>query len=338
LNRFVSLLLAAILGISLCGVANAGAVNGSLSEITVPVTGSGYSAYLGGFDYAPNGNIIAYSGKSVIEVTPTGTVVRTLYTSSTTLASSFLKVDGTNGKVYFGESSTGTIKAVNLDGSGLRDVTTVNFNYDMVIGPSGRLIVSASSADWSSTYLYSINAATGATSLFGTVAGPSGPLALGADGSLYYGTATGDWSATGTQGILSWSSSLLNDALAGTGSLSASNASSVIGNTDNVNSMAFDAAGRLYYTTSQQQPGRIWRVSGGSQELAAASNGQGYYWLTTLRYNQATDQLAVNVGGVYDDIGRNVGVIATVPAPEPSALLALASFAGLAFAGVRRRK
>ena len=206
-----------MLCICLCGASHAGYVNGSLSGITVPVTGSGYSAYLGGFDYAPNGNIIAYSGKSVVEVTSTGTPVRTLYTSPTTLASSFLKVDSANGKVYFGESSTGTIKSVNLDGSGQRDVATIDFNYDMVIGPSGQLLVSASSGDWSSTYLYSLNAATGAASLFGTVAGPSGPLTLGADGSLYYGTASSDWNATGTQGILSWTSSLLNDALAGYG-------------------------------------------------------------------------------------------------------------------------
>ena len=40
---------------------------------SVPVTGTGYNAYLGGFDYAANGNIIAYSGKDVLRSYPSRT-------------------------------------------------------------------------------------------------------------------------------------------------------------------------------------------------------------------------------------------------------------------------
>jgi hypothetical protein len=96
--------------------------------------------------------------------------------------------------------------------------------------------------------------------------------------------------------------------------------------------MAFDIDGDLYYSTSQAAPASIWKVSGGSQSLVTTANPQGFNWLTTLRYNEVTGYLDVNVGGA------STGVIASVnPVPEPSCLVTLASLAALAGA-IRRRR
>ncbi|MDO8585573.1 MAG: PEP-CTERM sorting domain-containing protein [Armatimonadota bacterium] len=336
MKKIVFIVLPALVALLLCGAAQAGYLNNSISETYVPVTGTGWNAYMGGFDYAANGNIIAYAGNDVVEVSGSGSV--SLYSTSTTLASSFLKRDPVSGKIYFGESSTGTINVMNSDGSDAHLLTALTNNYDMAIDSTGRLLVSAGSLDWSSTNLYSIDPLSGSAYMFGSVSGPAGPLAVGADGALYYGTATSDWSATGTQSILSWSSDLLDQAIGGSASLSASNATVVVSGTDNVGSMTFDAAGNLYYSTSQGFPASIWKVSDGSQSLLTTANAsQGYYWLTTLRYNEATGLLGVNVGGVYDTEGNPVGLVATTETPEPSALVALASLAGLVAARRRRR-
>ena len=338
LRRIVATGFAAAISICLSAVAQAGYVQNSVSEISMPITGSGWNAYLGGFDYNSSGNIVAYTGRDVVEVSPTGTILRTLYSGSSTLAGAFVKVNPSTGNIYFGESSEGTIKVMDSNGGGPTTLLTLANNYDMVIDSSGRLLVSAASADWSSTSLWSVNAGTGQATLFGNISGPSGPLAIGADGALYYGTATADWASTGTQSIFSWSSALLDAATGGGSALSTANATSVIDGTHNVCSMAFDGDGNLYYSTSQAAPAGIWKVSGGSQSLVTTANPQGFNWLTTLRYNPGTGYLDVNVGGAYDGQANPIGVIASVnPVPEPSCIAALACLTALAGA-IRRRR
>ena len=330
LKRIVSIVLPVLVVALMCGAAQAGYLNNSITETRVPISGSGYNAYMGGFDYDSNGDIVAYTGKAVVRVTERGT--ETLYSSTENLGSSFVKVDSSTGDIYFGESSNGTIKVIH--GGGAHTVATIANNYDMAIDQAGRLFISAANDMWTESYIYTIGA-NGVVQI-GTVDGPSGPLAIGANGDLYYGTASSDFYSYGTQGIMKWSSDLLNQALAGTASLSAANADSVISGTDNVSSMAFDANGTLYYTTSQQYPSTIWKVSDGSQRvLTGVNTAAGYHWLTTLRYDQTTGLLGVNVGGVYE--GFPLGIVATTEVPEPSALASLASFAGFAFLRRRRR-
>lgn len=328
----------ALLCVTMNVAAHAGYVQNSVSEISFPVTEGVYGAYLSGFDYAANGNIIAYAGTNVVEVNQSGTVIQTLYEGAYNSAASFVKVDRSTGKIYFGESYNGEIRVMNSDGSGQSLLATIANNYDMVIDSAGRLIVSAGSLDWTSTNLFSLNAAAGDSYQFGSVSGPAGPMALSTTGDLYYGVTTFGATST-THTILSWAQSLVDSAITGgeAEALSGANSTNVLTGDRGISGMAMDEAGHIYYT-SGGNPGGVWKVTDGSRSKMTQTDPNGYHWLTTLRYNQNAGTVGVAVGNTYDDSGNPIGVIANVVAPEPSSLLAFASFGGLAFAMRRRRR
>lgn len=313
--------------------AHAGYVTNSVSEIQVPLSGDGYDRYLSGFDYDSSGNIIAYTGKNLVKVSATGAFLGNIYEDGPSLGGSFVKVDRANGKIYFGEASTGTIRSINIDGSGISTIATINNNYDMVIDSSGRLLVSASE-DWTTTDLWAITLGSGGvtTSHFGSFNGAAGALALAADGSLYYGTAGSYGTPAGAQSIYSWSTAALNSAIGGGAALAASSDSLVIDHINNVAGLAIDGTGALYFATAQGSPSCIWKVADGDKTEIAHTSTSSY--MTTLRYNPLTGNLDANVGF----IGTARGVVASVnPVPEPSSCLALASL-GMAGLAIRRRR
>ena len=161
----------------------------ALSEVS-------FSGFVGGFDVAPNGNFIVLEDQNLYEITPGGSVVRSLYTFQNPVWGSFVRVDAAAGKVYFGESGGGWIKSCGLDGSNPTDVAQVPFNYDFALNAAGDAFV----VSGSSVYLLGDS---GPDEIV-RASGASGPLAFDADGNLYYGTASSIWGQVGGQSIVRW--------------------------------------------------------------------------------------------------------------------------------------
>ena len=104
----------------------------------------------------------------------------------------FVSVEG--GKVYFGESSTGSIRSVNLDGSSPVLIGTVAGNFDMAFSASGAFV----SANPDTTFVnpqnrvVRLDLGTGVTDLIlDATPDYSGPIEFDDSGAMIYGVANG---------------------------------------------------------------------------------------------------------------------------------------------------
>ena len=291
----------------------------TLSEFTL-------EGFVGGFDIAPNGNFIVLQDQNLSEFTPGGSLVRTLYSFPSFVYGSFVRVDPSSGRVYFGESSNGTIKSVGLDGSNPTDVAVVPFNYDFALNGFGQRFVVAGPA------IYLLGS-TGADMIL-SASGASGPIAFDPDGSLYYGTVSSKFGELGGQSLVRFSASQVASAIGG-GYLTVADGETLLADIDSPSGFAWDPSG-LYFTSSVQYPGKVMRYAGGTASIfTTADPNAGYSWLTTIRTIPSTGAVSVMVG-------RMVGpaVLTTIstltPVPEPGSLFALALGLGAFF--LRRRK
>ncbi len=146
--------------------------------------------FIGGLAFDGAGKPIVFDGEAVRRYT--GETWEELYRPPTTVFGSFVKVRGST--LYFGESSTGSITAVDLEGGSYGIVETVAFNYDMAFDAGGRAFVSAPAPDSTTEepkngfYLVDLDPAT-PPDLVIELPGYSGPLTFAPDGTLYVATA-----------------------------------------------------------------------------------------------------------------------------------------------------
>ncbi len=93
-----------------------------------------------------------------------------------------------NGRVYFGESSSGSIRSVMLNGSDPTLHAAVPNIYDLVFSPAGDAFISANSESFSGkNQLGALNLLTGDVRIIVSTNDFSGPIEFDADGNLYYG-------------------------------------------------------------------------------------------------------------------------------------------------------
>jgi hypothetical protein len=144
----------------------------------------------------PGGDLVTFDGVTVDRWTASGAFVQSLG-SLPGLGFTFASFatptpDGT--AVLIGESGdggthTGALFLAPLDGSGVVHLTDLAFNYDGQFLPSGDLIVSAATGqNGPDNDLVRVTLSPLATTFVGSIAGPSGPLAVNAGGDLFYAT------------------------------------------------------------------------------------------------------------------------------------------------------
>lgn len=285
-------------------------------------------AWFGGFDILPSGGFAISDGYGVHEIDPDGTLIRTLYTYPGYVYGSFVRYNAANGRVYFGESSQGTIRSVPLAGGEAALVATLAANYDMDFS-GGRPYVVAGNT------VYTVDEATGETDAIATAGSVSGPLAFDVAGNLIYGTGNPNWPPTlNDQNIYLWTASQVAEALGDT-VLTADDAVVLAANVDAPSGFAFDGAGDLFYTDSQVSPGVIRMVRGGAADVFAVTQADGALpWTTTIRYNPSAGGVSAVVSW-FDASWNTHTVISTlvpapIPVPEPSSLVLLYLLIGLA--------
>lgn len=183
----------------------------SASDTVFPGYASHDEHAVGVFDaYAtlPNQDRIVFDGNSVWREAEDGTFLQLLGTVSTPVYASFVLPDTTSTFALVGESSRGKIYRVDLGGAGLHVLTDLDFNFDARFEDAGHVLVSAAPCGFGcGNEIYRIDLSNGATSLLASVSGPSGPLALGRNGDLFYGLIPDYPAVTGS--ILRWSAAQL---------------------------------------------------------------------------------------------------------------------------------
>lgn len=326
------LILATILGIA------SGVSAGSLippagyvctdTPLEIPTDG-----WFGGFDFLPNGNFVISDGYSVREITRQGTTVRTLYVfpdpdpstpNVESVFGSFVKYDPINDKIYFGESTLGTVRSIAAAGGSEELLATLPFNYDLDLWNGVPYVVAGNK-------IYRLSG--GIADHIATATGPSGPLAFDGNGSLIYGTGDYDWSTPNDQSIYRWSAAQVASAGGGV-VLGLNNAVVLATGVNGPGGFALNGLGELLYTDSIGWPASIRILRNGTTETFAETYVPGQFpWTTTLRYNSATGDIAAAVSWAVYENGRwlTSSVISTLtPVPEPSSLFALCSLIGLA--------
>lgn len=217
---------------------------------------------------------------------------------------SFVRLNA--GKLYFGESSSGTIRVRDLGLGTTATLATVGFNYDLDFGGGlGWLSANPGSAG---SKVFKLNLSTGATTQVLGSSDFSGPVAMDAAGQLYYG-ATGFTAAGGN--IYRYSSAEAN---AGGLSLDAGH---VWGPSSGNAYFDLDATGGLFQTDSAT----VKRF-----DLATASTtsvGSSVDTIGNLASASGVLALAItNYGSFATSADDQSAVFAVVPEPQSAMLLA----------------
>ena len=156
------------------------------------------------FAILPNRDRIVFDGSSIWREAEDGTFLQLLGTVPTPVYASFVLANPAATFALVGESTRGKIFLVDLGGAGFYTLADLDFNFDARFEDAGHALVSAAPCGFScGNEIYRLDLATGVTTLLASVTGPSGPIALAANGDLYYGVNPDYPAVTGS--IVRWS-------------------------------------------------------------------------------------------------------------------------------------
>ncbi len=269
-----------------------------------------------------DGNRVFFDGASIDLYDAQGNWLKNIDTFATPVWTSFLILDPTETYALVGEVSNMDIFKVPLDGSGKSFLTTLNFSYDAVFEDASHVIVSQSIGWGNPNNLVRVDVDTGATELVATLDGPSGPVAIDADGTLYYGTVSPIFPAPPeSSSIITWTSVQTH----GTLPLTESHATVFRDKLDAAASLEIDPVyGNVFLAESVYgSTSRILELDGSSGELVDTI-AQGPDFLTRIELMRGNDvghfhayQPADGVFMHYD----NGTEVVTVRSRRPSAEL-----------------
>ena len=152
-------------------------------------------AYCGTFPAAYSfldGSVLIFDGSNVALRSADGTVLRDYGTFPFSSFPSFLEVDESTNMAYFGESSPGVIRSLDLATGDMVELTTLMFNYDMAFDVvPGLAYVVASACGSATNSLFRVDLLTGQQVLVARIDGFSGPVEVDELGNVYVGVLPG---------------------------------------------------------------------------------------------------------------------------------------------------
>jgi len=165
-------------------------------------TGSGYSVGLlpnpesGAVLALSDGDLVTFDGASVDRWNADGSFAENVFTLPGVFFGGCFAISPDESTALVGESSNGDLYRVDLVNGGGAYLTTLVFNYAATFETDTTAIVSAATCGFGcGNDLARVDLSTGDVTFLVNVAGASGGVAVGADGDLYYGTASGDFPA-----------------------------------------------------------------------------------------------------------------------------------------------
>lgn len=109
----------------------------SVHDTVFQIPAGGYPA---SFDILPDGSFVVHTGQHILKVAK-DTESSILYSYPEAVFGSILTIDHAGGRIFFGESSNGTIAVMGLDGSDPEIIAAVPFNFDLELNGRGQIFV-----------------------------------------------------------------------------------------------------------------------------------------------------------------------------------------------------
>ncbi|MBL8901147.1 MAG: hypothetical protein JNM84_26205 [Planctomycetes bacterium] len=201
----------------------------------------------GGFAVAPNGNLVLFDGAAIVERDRRGGFVRTVYSAAPTFGS-FLRFSPDGTKLYFGESGAGNLLELAWPSGSARNLSNIDFNYDIAFDAQGVPYVSANPG-FAGQVIFRVDPVTGALDRIAALPGASGPIVFGAGDALYAMIVPGTFPPPpGAFSVVRYSAAQIQSAI-GAGELGAAQATAVLTGLNGGSNLAIDGEARLLLTT-----------------------------------------------------------------------------------------
>ncbi|MEA1926750.1 MAG: hypothetical protein U9N73_00970 [Candidatus Auribacterota bacterium] len=176
-------------------VSSAGAAptfSGTPGYMTVPIVTingdpSSWTSGIQSIDGDENGSVYLFGQNQYIWKKEPGSTTTVLYDYGSSVFGSFVKLQGE--KLYFGESTTGSIKSIPSGGGSADDLFTLANSYDCAFNSQSRMFLSANPS-WSGNMLYVWWQGMTDPQVIANVGDNSGPIAFDNNDNLYYGCST----------------------------------------------------------------------------------------------------------------------------------------------------
>lgn len=138
----------------------------------------------------PDGSFVRFDGLDLELRAPDGGFVAHLGSVPGPVFPSFVRVHPSGGFALAGESSNGNVYRVDLPGGGVTLLANVFFNFDLAwdVDPGLAYVSAALDGFGGGNDVLRLDLVSGATTELAHVDGPSGPIAVDANGDLYYVT------------------------------------------------------------------------------------------------------------------------------------------------------
>lgn len=300
---------------------------------TFPISPGGF---IGGMDAAKDSDgapVVAFSESGTLYTMRAGATA-VLHEAPSPVFSSFVLADTTHQSYVFAESSSGTVSEIGFDGSCPRTIGAVSLPYDAAVDASGRLFITSAASYSGPSQIVCLDRDTGQAVTVATVEGPTGPLAIDGEGSIYYGTCASVFGQTGGQTIYKLSPGQVDAVLSGAPPLTAVDLTAVANDIDSPSDLLALPDGRLLFSSSVRSPGRIVQIRGPEMSVFAELESSNLF-LTNLAWLDGS--VFVNVGGVYGQDWSPYGVIVQL-VPEPATLTSLAFVGAGSLLALGRRR
>lgn len=246
-----------------------------------------------------------------------------LFDLGTSIFGSFVAVNG--GKVFFGESSTGAIRSINLDGTGVDLLGNITGNYDLAFagsslylshnpgpGAAGKVSKFELIADGTGGLMFSP-----ADTIIDTPADFTGPLEFGPAGALFYGA-----SGFGMHDLFRFSAAEVTGAIGENSTLALDNPHLFLAN---------DVNGALAFSGVDE----LWQTNNTTLNVIDTDTKESTQVATTTNFMGQLDYVDGKLIASVTNFGTGRSSVYAV-VPEPSC--ALFALVGLAALTTRRRK
>lgn len=141
-----------------------------------------------------DGSSIVFDGREIQRRSADGTLLRHYGSLSFDVFPTFMKVTPDGAMAYFGDSSTGNIRSLDLVSGQMLILGTLMFNYDLAFDVVPGLAYVAASAFGSATNsIFRIDLASGIMTQVADIGGFSGPIEVDTSGNLYTAVLPGSF-------------------------------------------------------------------------------------------------------------------------------------------------
>ena len=236
----------------------------SVPIVTIDGDSSNWTAGIQSFDGDDDETAYLFGQNRYILKKELGSPATVLYDYGSSVWGSFVKLQGET--LYFGESTTGSIKSIPSTGGSATDLFTLAYNYDCAFNSQSRMFLSANPS--SSNQIYAWWSGLTSPRLVADVGNYSGPLTFDNNDNLYYGRSTAF--PAGPEDIVYFTATQIEDTINTGIPLTSSDWTVYRSGVDAPGGLAVDRNTPLQNLFSTSGLGTLSRISAGSTDLMGA--------------------------------------------------------------------